>query len=70
VTALVFVPCRTLADGQLIAGEDRCRHASINERGEVCEEVKLIKLSKVLKIHRSRHDIASEQLAARGVKIR
>jgi hypothetical protein len=36
-------------------------------RGEVCEE---IELSKVLKIHRSRHAITSEQLAARGVKTR
>jgi hypothetical protein len=30
---------------------------------ETCEE---IKLSKVLKIHRSRHDITSEQLAAQN----
>jgi hypothetical protein len=29
-----------------------------------------IELSKVLKIHRSGHAITSEQLAARGVKIR
>ena len=66
VIALVFQPCRGSTDGQLIHGEHMCHHRGAM-RGEVCEE---IELSKVLKIRRSRHDITSEQLAARGVKIR
>jgi hypothetical protein len=49
--------------GAALAWHRSRRHRAGQSRGEGCGE---LKLSKVLKIHRSRHHIASEQLAARG----